>query len=96
MFARQRRNWARAWKWVVFVDEATIEYDPNPVGRKVRLRVGEELAAKNLRPSFKSGRTNIGDYAAIMHRRKTELILVRKRTEKERTTKSDRLALNAH
>ena len=96
VFARMRRNWTRAWKWVVFVDEATIEYDPNPVGRKVRLRAGEELEEKNLKPSFKSGRTNIGVYAAIMHGRRTELILVRKRTEEERTSKKDRLGLNAH
>ena len=95
-FARQRRNWTRAWKWVVCVDEATIEYDPNPGGRKVRLKVGEELEEKNLKPSSKSGRTNIGVCAAIMHGRKTELILVRKRREEERTSKSDRLGLNAH
>jgi len=95
-FARQRRNWTRAWKWVVFVDEATIEYDSNPVERKVRLKVGEELEENNLKPSFKSGRTNIGLYASIMHGRKTELILVRKRREEERTSKSDRLGLNAH
>jgi transposase len=95
-FGRARRNWTRAWKWVVFVDEATIEYDPNPVGKKVRLRSGEELAEKNLKPSFKSGCTNIGVYAAIMHGGKTELILVRKRSEEERTSKKDRLGLNAH
>ena len=95
-FARVRRNWTRAWKWVVFVDEATIEYDPNPVGRKVRLRPGEELEERNLKPSFKSGRTNIGVYAAMMHGGRTELILVRKRTEEERTSKRDRLGLNAH
>jgi len=95
-FARVRRNWRRAWKWVVFVDEATIEYDPNLVCKKVRLRPGEELEEKNLKPSFKSGRTNIGVYAAIMHGGKTELIVVRTRTEEERTSKGDRLGLNAH
>ena len=58
--------------------------------------MGEELEEKNLKPSIKSGRTNIGVYAAIMHGRKTELILVRKKREEERTSKSDRLGLNTH
>jgi len=58
-FARKRRNWRRAWNWVVFVDEATIIYDPYPAGRKVRVRHGEELEEKNLKPSFKSGSTSI-------------------------------------
>ena len=81
---------------MVFVDEATIEYDLNPVGRKIRLRPSEELKEKNLKPNFKFGRTSIGVYAAIMHGGKTELILVRKRTEEERTSKGDRVGLNAH
>jgi transposase len=95
-FARRRRNWRGIWNWVVFVDEATIIYDPNPAGRKVRIRPGEELEEKNLKPSFKSGRTSIGVYAAIMKGGRTELILVRKRGEEERTSKRDRLGLNSH
>jgi len=39
-FARRRGNWRKAWNWVVFVDEATIIYDPNHAGRKVRVRPG--------------------------------------------------------
>jgi len=50
------------------VDEATIIYDPNPTDRKVRVRPGERLEEKDLKPSFKSGRTSIGVYAAIMKR----------------------------
>jgi len=95
-FARRRRNWRRAWNWVVFVDEATIIYDPNPAGRKVRVRPGEELEEKNLKPSFKSGRTSIGVYAGIVKGGRTELILVRKRGEEERTGPRDRLGLNSH
>jgi len=95
-FAKRRRNWKGAWNRVVFVDEATIVYDPNPTGRKVRVRPGEELEEKNLKPSFKSGRTSIEVYAAMMKGGKTELILVRKRREEERTSKRDRLGLNSH
>jgi len=95
-FARRRRNWRGSWNWVVFVDKATIIYDPNPTGRKVRVRPGEELEEKNLKPSFKSGRTSIGVYDTIMKEGRTELILVRKRREKARTSKKDRLGLNAH
>jgi len=46
-FARRRRNRRRAWNWDVFVDEATIIYDPNRAGRKVRVRLGEKLEEKN-------------------------------------------------
>jgi len=96
VFARMRRKWTRAWKWGVFVDEATIEYDSKRVGRKVRLRAGKEREEKSLKPSFTSGRTNIAVYAAMMRGRRTELIVVRKRTEEERTSKKNRLGLNAH
>jgi len=95
-FARRRRNWRRAWNWVVFVDEATIIYDPNPAGRKVRVSPGEELEEKRLKHSLKSGRTSIGGYAGIVKGGRTELILVGKRGEEERTGPRDRLGLNSH
>jgi hypothetical protein len=44
------------WWKIVFIDECTIEYDPSPAGKKVSVPAGEELAQKNLKPSFKSGR----------------------------------------
>ena len=83
------------WRNVVFVDGSTIEYDPYPVGGRIRIRVGEELEEKNLQASFKSGRTNVGIYAAIAYGRRTKLIMVRKRTPAERVSASDRLGLNA-
>jgi hypothetical protein len=48
-FGRRSRNWKAVWNWVVFVDEATIVYDPNPTGRKVRVRLGKELEEKKLK-----------------------------------------------
>ena len=43
-FANRRKNWGESeWGRVVFVDEATFEYDPNPKGLKIRARPGEEL-----------------------------------------------------
>jgi len=96
-FANRRQRWnLNQWKKVVFVDESTIEYNPNPIGEKIRIRPGHELDESNLQASFKSGRTNIGVYAAIAYGRRTELIMVRKRTPKERTSKTDRLGLNAN
>jgi dephospho-CoA kinase len=39
------------------------------ISRKmVRVRPGEELEDKNLKPTFKSGRTNVGLFAAIVNR----------------------------
>jgi hypothetical protein len=49
------------WGRVVFIDEATIEYNPNSSGKKVRVCSGEELEGKNLKLTFKYGRTNVGD-----------------------------------
>ena len=54
------------------------------------------LEEKNLKPSFKSGRTRIGVYAGIVKGGTTELILVRKRGEEERTGPRDSLGLNSH
>jgi hypothetical protein len=56
---------------------------------------GEELLEKNLRPSFKSGRTSIGVFAYIARRSRSRLWLVRKRAESERITPRYRLGLNA-
>lgn len=96
-FCFRRRRWAKsAWWKVVFVDECTIEYDPCPAGKKVRVRRGEELSEKNLKPSFKSGRTSISVFACITKGSRSELVLVRKRKAKERTSPRDRLGLNAH
>jgi len=81
---------------VVFVDEATLIYDPNPAGRKVRVQPGEELEEKSLKASFKSGRTSIGVYTGIVKEGRTELILVRNRGEEERTGLRDKLGLNSH
>ena len=85
-----------AWWKTVFVDECTIEYDPCPAGKKVRVREGEELYEKNLKPSFKSGRTNVSVFACIAKGGRSQLMLIRKRTEKERTSPRDRLGLNSH
>src|SRR5205807_6592080 len=49
-FCFRRRRWEKsAWWKVIFIDECTIEYNPCPAGKKVRVRYGEELAEKNLR-----------------------------------------------
>ena len=79
----------------MFIDEPTTEYYPSPAGKKVRMRPGEELCEKNLKPSFKSRRTNVGVFACIAKGSRTRLILVRKRTEMERRGPLDKLGLNA-
>ena len=43
-FAQRRHHWdSQQWGRVVLIDEVTIEYDPSPTGKKVRMRHGEEL-----------------------------------------------------
>ena len=64
-------------------------------GRKVRVRAGEELLAANLGPSFRSNCITIGCWAAITYESRTPLVHVRQRTPDERTSKRDRLSLNA-
>lgn len=49
-----------------------------------------------MRPSFKSGRTSIGVFACISKGKRSDLLLIRKRSDKERTSSRDRLGLNAH
>jgi uncharacterized protein YqkB len=65
-FANRRLRWIREWGRVVFIDEAIIEYNQNPSGKKVRVRPGEELEEKNLKLIFKYGRTNVGVFAGIV------------------------------
>ena len=79
----------------MFINEVTIEYDPSLAGKKVRVQPEEELCEKNLKPSFKLGRTNVGVFACIAKESGTRLILVRKRTKMERRGPRDKLGLNA-
>ena len=96
-FCFRRRLWKKeAWWKVVFVDECSIEYDPFPAGKRVRVREGEKLFEKNLKPSFKSGRTTVSVFACIAKGSRSELMVVRRRTAKERTSARDRLGLNSH
>lgn len=83
------------WGGVAFIDEATIVYNPSQARRKVRMRHGEELCEKNLLPSLKSGRTNVGVFACIAKGSRTGLILLRRRAKSECTSSRDRLGLNA-
>jgi transposase len=83
------------WKRVVFLDECTIEYNPNSAGHQIRIREGAELEDHNLAPNYKSGCTNIGIFARISHGGWTKLVRLRKRTPKEWTSERDWLGLNA-
>jgi transposase len=47
-FAQRRRQWdLQQWRCVVFIDEATIEYDPCSVGKKVHVKPRKKLCKKN-------------------------------------------------
>ena len=63
-------------------------------GRKCECDLGRNCV-KNLKPSFKSRRTNVGIFACIANGSRTRLILVRKKTEMERRGLRDKLDLNA-
>ena len=58
---------------MVFIDEATIEYDPCPVG-KLRVQLNKEVYETNLRPSFKSRRMNVEDFFCIARWSRISLI----------------------
>jgi transposase len=95
-FAQRRCRWdSRQWSRVFFFDESTIVYDPFHAGKRCCMRQSEELLEKNLRPSFKSGRTSIGVFACIARGSRSRLWLVRRRAESESITPHDRLGLNA-
>ena len=81
---------------MVFIDEATIEYDPCLATKKMYVPVSEEIYKKNLRLSFKLRRINLGDFACIAKRSRTSLILVRKKSKKEHTSTHDKLNFNAY
>lgn len=55
---------------------------------------GEELLEKNLRPSFKLGRTNIEIFTCIAKEDYFRIVLVRKMTKREHVTLDDRFGLN--
>jgi hypothetical protein len=78
---------------VVFIDEATIKYNQNPFGKKVHIHPGEELEDKNFKPTSKTSQTNVGVFVAIVKGGRTELIFVRKRTPKEKTSERDKFCL---
>lgn len=50
---------------VVFINEATIEYDSCPHGKKVSMQLSKNLYKKNLNPSFKLQKTNVGIFCAL-------------------------------
>jgi hypothetical protein len=52
-FVNRQLRWAREWGRVVFIDEATIEYNPNHSGKKVHICPGQVLDNKNLKLTFK-------------------------------------------
>ena len=79
----------------MFINETTIEYDPCPTQKKVYVELDEEVYEKNLRPSFKLGRIDVGFFAYIVYCGSLiSLILVRKKSKKEYRSASDRLGLN--
>jgi hypothetical protein len=59
------------------------------------MRQGEELLEKNLKPSFKLGKTSIGVFACIARGSRSRLWLVKRRDESKHVIPRDRLGLNA-
>jgi transposase len=72
------REILRDWRKVIFSDESTFEigYD----GRQfwITRGVGEEYLPKNLRLSFKSGRTAVGVWGCFMGKEKGPLVILKK------------------
>jgi hypothetical protein len=63
------------------LDEARVEYIEYELGRKVRIKAGEELLGRNLAPSFRPGQISVGCWAACIHRKRIPLVRVCQRTE---------------
>ena len=55
----------------------------------------KEVYKKNLKPSYRLERIKVGVFACIARESLASLILVTKRSKKERTSARDRLNLNA-
>ena len=95
-WCQRRRGWKKEdWRKCVWLDEARVEYTAYQLGRKVRIRPGEELDEKNLAPSFRSSQIEVGFWAAFGYGQRTLLVRVRKGTPAERVTPRDCLGLNA-
>jgi hypothetical protein len=55
-FASRKRRWTvDMWKRVVFLDECTIQYNPNPTGYQIRIQEGAEIEDRNLAANYQSG-----------------------------------------
>lgn len=78
----------------MLTDKSKMEYDPNPAGQKVRYTPGQQLNEKHLKPTFKSGRTNLEVWCAFQYGSKCDLVRVCHCTTKERTDSKDRLGMN--
>jgi transposase len=72
------REILRDWQKVIFSDESTFEigYD----GRQywITRSAGEEYLEKNLKPSFKSGRTTVGVWGCFIGSEKGPLVILKK------------------
>lgn len=91
----KHRHWRLGyWKRVCWTDEAKVEFCAIEPGKRVRCKPGQELREDLLAPSFKSGRTTVGCWAAYIYGSRTPLFLVRKRQPSERVTPKDALGTN--
>ena len=71
---KEQVRWCRAfqhftkedWRNVIWSDEATFEVGKDTRTIWVSCRLGQEWDLRNLQPSFKSGRTTVGVWGAIM------------------------------
>lgn len=91
-----RRQWCREmkklededWAVVAWTDEMTIELGIDTTPPWVRRRHGEAYESKNLKPTFKSGRSSTGVYGAISLNFKSSLAILKKgeRMNSERYT----------
>ena len=71
-----RRNKHTAWGLVCWSDEAYFEIGEDNSVTYVSRRVGEEYLDKNLKPSFKSGRSRVGVWGCFMGPESGPLVVV--------------------
>lgn len=95
-WCRVRKNWTvEDWRYKVYTDECKVELGQGGGRKHVRRKPGTQYQERYLEPTFRSQRTTAMFWGAYTYGHHHPLVHVRKRTIEEKTTKNDRLGMNA-
>jgi DDE superfamily endonuclease/Transposase len=78
-WARIHKNWGlEDWALVCFSDESTFEIGIDTTSPWVRRKKGTAYESRNLKPTFKSGRSSVGIWGSISLSKKGPLVILAK------------------